>query len=375
MKKHLLPWIVGLTGLFALATAFGTSDAPLDTPEDGDASLGEENSEERGEILRNQSRDDKVLRYWTELVENHSFEEVLAVFSAGPDEEWPAVHSALFPAEQEVAVHEAAYRVLEERLLDGLESFALGLRGLNEPEFLDCAERLLDMRDQFAQHAAYANLLFADAIASCVAANLGARLVGQSGVSEKMLDLLDRLKNGQPGLDSFREMVCGELAGKCPEEQDGSLPTESGGTEPLAAYWEFLMPGIPVGWPGPETCIYPKPLLHLQGLDGMLVRLTGLDMTIHSLLPSMALYRKTAPNAPPKATYQDFKSVLGDDTETPASLGSGVWGLKRAAAAANELVSEVDSGKIWLRTAFSQEQMIKWQKARRLGTCGQKSDD
>lgn len=319
--------------------------------------------------------DDRVLLYWTELVENHSFEEVLAVFSAGPDEDWPAVHSVLFPAEQEVAVHDTAYRVLEERLLDGLESFALELRGLNELEFLDCAGQLLNMRDRFAQHDAYANLLFADAIGSCVAANLGARLVCQSGVSEEMLGLLDRLKNGQPGLDSFREMLCGELAGKWPEEKAGLLPKEADGTKRLAAYWEFLMPGIPVGWPGAETCIYPKPLLHLQGLDGMLVRLVGLDMTIHSLLPSMALYRKTAPNAPPHATYQDFKSVLGNETAAPPSLGSGLWGLKRAAAAANELVSEVDSGKIWLRTAFSQEQMIKWKIERRLHKCGEGSED
>ena len=56
MKKHLLPLILGLAGVFAIATAFGTGDEPLDEPEDDGVVLGEEDLAERGEILRNQFR-------------------------------------------------------------------------------------------------------------------------------------------------------------------------------------------------------------------------------------------------------------------------------------------------------------------------------
>ena len=56
MKKHLLPLILGLAGIFAIATAFGTGDEPLDEPEDDGVVLGEEDLAERGEILRNQFR-------------------------------------------------------------------------------------------------------------------------------------------------------------------------------------------------------------------------------------------------------------------------------------------------------------------------------
>ena len=56
MKKHFLPLILGLAGVFAIATAFGTGDEPLDEPEDDGVVLGEEDLAERGEILRNQFR-------------------------------------------------------------------------------------------------------------------------------------------------------------------------------------------------------------------------------------------------------------------------------------------------------------------------------
>ena len=56
MKKHLLPLIWGLAGVFAIATAFGTGDEPLEEPEDDGVVLGEEDLAERGEILRNQFR-------------------------------------------------------------------------------------------------------------------------------------------------------------------------------------------------------------------------------------------------------------------------------------------------------------------------------
>ncbi len=56
MKKHLLPLILGLAGVFAIATAFGTGDEPLEEPEDDGVVLGEEDLAERGEILRNQFR-------------------------------------------------------------------------------------------------------------------------------------------------------------------------------------------------------------------------------------------------------------------------------------------------------------------------------
>ena len=55
-KKHLLPLILGLAGVFAIATAFGTGDEPQDEPEDDGVVLGEEDLAERGEILRNQFR-------------------------------------------------------------------------------------------------------------------------------------------------------------------------------------------------------------------------------------------------------------------------------------------------------------------------------
>ena len=40
MKKHLLPLILGLAGVFAIATAFGTGDEPLEEPEDDGVVLG-----------------------------------------------------------------------------------------------------------------------------------------------------------------------------------------------------------------------------------------------------------------------------------------------------------------------------------------------
>lgn len=158
----------------------------------------------------------EALRYWTELVEKHPFEEVLSVFSEGPAMEWPAVHSAEFPSDGEIAERDAAYRGLEARLLGGLQAYEEELRDVSEADFTARAGMLLDMRDRFALHPAYANLLFVDAIESCLVAEIGARLANQSGVSEELLALLARLENGHPSLDVFRTMACRELPEECP---------------------------------------------------------------------------------------------------------------------------------------------------------------
>ena len=306
----------------------------------------------------------EALRYWNERVEKRPFEEILSVFSEGPDMEWPAVHSVEFPSDGENAERDAAYRGLEARLLGGLQAYEEKMRDLSEADFMSRAGMLLDMRDRFALHPAYANLLFVDAIESCLVADIGARLANQSGVSEEMLALLARLENGHPSLDAFREMVRGELPEECPDGDAWQEDDDSGGQKKLAAFWSLLMPGIPVGWPGPETRFDLETLLRTRGLDGLLFRLVGLDTFIHSLLPSMARYRQAVPDAPPRATYADFKAVMGKEALAPVSLGTRPWGVERAAAAANELVSSVDSGKIWSRIAFSASQVQNWREYR-----------
>lgn len=300
---------------------------------------------------------DEALRYWTEQVGICPFEEVLLVFAQGPTMEWPAVHSAEYQAEREIAERDASYRNLEAHLLGGLQAFEVKLRDAPETDFLSRADMLLDMRDRFALHPAYANLLFVDAIESCLVADIGARLANQSGVSAEMLALLARLENGHPTLDAFWEMVCGELPGEYAVGDAWQEDGDSGGQKSLATLWNVLMPGIPIGWPGPETRFDLETVLRTRSLDGMLFRFVSLDTFIRSLLPSMARYRHAAPEAPPRATYADFKAVMGRESLAPVSLGTRPWGMERAAAAANELVSSVDSGKIWARIAFSASQV------------------
>lgn len=315
---------------------------------------------------------DAMLRYWTTVVQGPSFEEVLAVFSNGPEMEWPAVHSELFPQSGENATRDAAYRVLEAKLLRGLEAFEKEMRSLPEAEFLSRADMLLSMRDHFARHAAYANLLFVDAIDSCVAANLGARLVQQAGVSGEMLALLDRLEKGHPDLAAFCEMARGELADAWPADKTWSKDEDPDGQKRLAELWKFLMPGIPIGWPGTETRVDLETLLNVQACDGLLVRLVSWDLIIHTFLPSMARYRQAAPDAPSHVICRDLRSVLGVETPAPISLGTVPFGVKRAASAASELNDDVISGKIWARIAFSRDRIETWDAARHSGKGAEK---
>ena len=307
-----------------------------------------------------------ALGYWTGLVEGHTFGEVLEVFAKGPEREWPAVHSSGFPQGREDAARDAAYRALEARLLDGLEAFKAGLRGLPEAEFLSRAGMLLDMREHFSRQNAYANLLFSDAIGCCIAADIAARLASRPGVSKEMMALLERLESVRPDLDAFRDLARAELAGRWPDGDEWPAGDDADGQKRLAALWNALMPGIPVGWPGPEARMDLATLLDTQGVDGLLVRLVASDTTIHTLLPSLAMYRQTAPDAPAGAAYRDFETVLGD-TPAPGSLGSRLFTLNDAAGAADELAANVASGKIWIRIAFSMSQIEKWHESRRAG--------
>ena len=56
MKKQPLPLRLGLAVVFAIATAFGTDDDPLDEPEHDGVVLGEVDLAERGAIIRNRFR-------------------------------------------------------------------------------------------------------------------------------------------------------------------------------------------------------------------------------------------------------------------------------------------------------------------------------
>ena len=317
---------------------------------------------------------DDVLRVWTGVVYGMPFEEALDCFSEGAETEWTGVDSSLCPQSGEDAARDAAYRALEAILLEGLEACAAEMRDLPEEEFLARAGKLLDMRGRFARNGAYANLVLVDVVNAAVAANIGERLVRQSGISEGLGELLERLGRYSLDLDAFREMACRELGKEWPEDEEWPEDGDADGQKRLAALWHFLMPGVPLGWPGEETRMDAGTLLHIRGVDGLLVRMVSSDLIVHTLLPSLAQYRKAAPDAPPQTTYRELREVLGDEP-APVSLTSSLWGMKRAAGAAAELVSEVESGKIWVRITGSKYKREEWEAARRGGTGGEKERD
>ncbi|MBQ7252563.1 MAG: hypothetical protein IJS32_08190 [Kiritimatiellae bacterium] len=292
-----------------------------------------------------------VLREWTELAQSGGFGEMLAFFAEKSLPEWPAVHSAEFPDEEKTAPLDAEYRQVALRLVRGLDAFEAEMRGEPETEFLAHAGTLLDMRDGLARHCGYVNLLLADAINRCVYVNLAARLVRGTGVPEGFLTVQEHLARFRPDTEELAEMAVAELNRS--EMPDG-LANASTDWERLSALWELLEPGVPVGWPGTTSAVDAVSLLDAQGLLALLARLVGSDTFIHAHLPSLVLYRQAALNPPVHATYQEIKGVLGKDALAPESMGNKAYGIRRAASAASELLSNVESGQIWNRLLFSE---------------------
>jgi hypothetical protein len=286
---------------------------------------------------------------WSMALKSGDFAEVLDAFTSQSLPAWPAVNSVGFPYKDRIAPWDNACRALGVRLARGLEAFEAAMREEPDEAFLAHAGKMLAMRDGFARHCAYANLLLADALDRCVYVNLASRLARSAQVPDGFPALQEHLARFRPSTPELAEMVLFEL-GRA-EPPDGLVAAASDG-ERLAALWELLEPGVPVGWPGTAPDTDAVSLLKTRNMLALLARLVGSDAVIHTHLPSLFLYRNAAADPPAFATYEEIKAVLSD-TPAPESLGSKAYGITRAASAARELIADVESGKILNRLLFA----------------------
>ncbi|MBR4189219.1 MAG: hypothetical protein IKQ55_04580 [Kiritimatiellae bacterium] len=302
-----------------------------------------------------------VLRRWTELIGEHGFGEVLSAVMDDSTLEWPAVHSLAFPEAERDASLDAAYRELAGKLLEGMQDFELGLRNLSQDEFVSRAGAMLALRNRLATQRSYANLLLADVINRCVAVNVGARLVREPRVGSGLLEIQEQLAHYTISTDSLVALTMDELGLKAIPD---ALERSSTDFERLAALWNYLEPGVPVGWPGSQSFVDADTMMQSRNLLGLACRLVGTDTLIHTHLPSLVLYRERVQAAPRGASYREIKLALGERTPAPESLGTMPYGIRRAASAVSELEQEVESGKIWIRPAFTAEQILDWHNVR-----------
>lgn len=286
---------------------------------------------------------------WSKALASGGFGEVLDAFASQSLPEWPVVHSAGFPGAEEETSWDEACRALGVRVLKGMETFEAVLREEPDKAFLAHAGQMISMRDGFTRHCAYANLVLADALNRCVYVNLAVRLARSAQVPDGFPALQEGLARFRPSTPELAAMVLEELGR---EETPYGLAMAASDGECLASLWKLLEPGVPVGWPGTAPDVDAVSLLETRDLLALLARLVGSDTVIHTLLPSLFLYRNSAANPTAFATYQEIKAVLGD-TRAPESLGSKAYGIKRAASAARELIADVASGQIWERLLFS----------------------
>lgn len=302
-----------------------------------------------------------VLRRWTKLVGEHGFGEVLAAVMEEPTLEWPAVHSADCPAAGPL---DAACRDWADKLLEGMQGFEPGLRDLPQDEFVSRAGAMLALRDRVVRHPSYVNLLLADVLNRCVAANVGARLVREPRVEKGLLGIQEQLARYTVSPESLVAVTMDELGLESPPPDFEDATTDFGR---LSALWNFLEPGVPVGWPGSHSSVDAASMLQSRNLLGLACRLVGTDTLIHTHLPSLVLYRERVHGAPRGASYREIKAALGEKTPAPESLGTLPYGIRRAASAVSELEQEVESGKIWIRPAFTAEQILNWHNVRQDG--------
>lgn len=308
---------------------------------------------------RAETPEESVLRRWTGLIGNHGFGEVLSAVMEDSTLEWPAVHSPAFPAAERDASLDAAYRDLAAQLLNGMQDFELELRPVSQDEFVSRAGAMLALRDRLASQRSYVNLLLADVLNRCVAVNVGARLVRDTRVGSGLLEIQEQLAHYPISTDTLVALTMDELGLKAIPDV---LERSSTDFECLAALWNYLEPGVPVGWPGTHSAMDAVSMMQSRNLLGLACRLVGTDTLIHTHLPSLVLYRASVPEAPRGASYREIKTVLGEKTLAPESLGSTPYGIRRAASAVSEIIQEVESGKIWIRPAFTMEQILGWHR-------------
>lgn len=310
---------------------------------------------------RAESAKEVELRRWTELVCGQGFFDVLATVMDDSSLEWPAVHSIAFPVAEREAQVDAAYRELAGKLLKGMQEFELGLRDLPQNEFVSRAKAMLALRDCVTKQQSYVNFLLADVLNRCVAVNVGARLVREPSVGSGLLEIQEQLAHYTISTDSLVALTMDELGLKAIPD---ALERSSTDFERLAALWNFLEPGVPVGWPGSQSFVDADTMMQSRNLLGLACRLVGTDTLIHTHLPSLVLYRERVQAAPRGASYREIKLALGERTPAPESLGTMPYGIRRAASAVSELEQEVESGKIWIRPAFTAEQILDWHNVR-----------
>lgn len=310
---------------------------------------------------RAESAKEVELRRWTELVCGHGFFDVLAAVMDDSSLEWPAVHSIAFPVAEREAQVDSDYRELAGKLLKGMQEFELGLRDLPQDEFVSRAKAMLALRDCITKQQSYVNLLLADVLNRCVAANVGARLVREPHVRKGLLDIQEQLARYTISTECLVAVTMDELG---LESTTSNLDDAATDFDRLSALWNFLEPGVPVGWPGSQAFVDADTMMQSRNLLGLACRLVGTDTLIHTHLPSLVLYRERVQAAPRGASYREIKLALGERTPAPESLGTMPYGIRRAASAVSELEQEVESGKIWIRPAFTAEQILDWHNVR-----------
>ncbi|MGI6496482.1 MAG: hypothetical protein ACOX5G_10435 [Kiritimatiellia bacterium] len=292
--------------------------------------------------------------YWSEVLSANKFDDVLAVFQAGPKVQWPTVHSTNYADNENKALmdQEAEFRKLGELLAHRLEEYEQQLQDIPSEKFCERSELLLAMRQHLLRHPSYFNLILVDSINRVLYVNLAERLALADDVAPCLLSLVERLGSFRPNLQQVLSMTNEELNKVLVDE---STYRSASSVEQLKMFWSALEPGTPLMMPRNLFNLPTFQLMKKQDIPVLLNRLVTSDLYIHTLLPALIQYRQQSEAYSPTSTYQQIKTVLGRETQAPESLGVVPFGVSRAASAVNYLLQDIQSGKTRKLLLFSED--------------------
>ena len=293
-----------------------------------------------------------VDQYWSGVFKEADFHKTLAVFRDGPAEVWPAVHSIKYAESlpESNRVQQLVFQQLSERLVHDLELFEQSLHEQGVTEFTKSIEELLSLRRHIGHNPSYINLILVDTINRIAFVNLAERLVSSKSLSPELIAGIEKLREYHPDMQQMRFLAEMETRKKLADANEYDTASD---VERLKTLWTTLEPDTTPAFPKNILEIGTYQLLQNQDIPLLLNRLMMSDFYICSALPDLVRYRQNVKDFSPDDTYQQIKTVLGEETKTAESLGAQFWGQHRAASTVNEVLQGVRSGKVRSQLYFS----------------------
>ncbi|MCD4654657.1 hypothetical protein K8T06_12090 [bacterium] len=297
--------------------------------------------------------------YWSKVLSEKDFDDVLSVFQSGPKIQWPLVHSVKYNKyeNQTQQQEEAEFHRLGDSLVYRLEEYEMKLQAVPSEEFCERSESLLSMRQHIAYHPSYYNLILVDSINRILYVNIAERLALAEQTTPCILTLVDQIGEYQLDLLQLRKMTGVELNKKI---VDDSAYLSSSDANRLNLLWTSFGSEETINQLLPRNLedMSTFQLIKKQNIPALISRLVRSDYFIHSILPIFIEYKEKAEKYDSTDNYQQIESVLGREHQTPESIGVVHFGLSRAASAVYYHLLDIQSGKLRKQLSFSLEKII-----------------